>query len=345
MSVALDAGIGRPPNSVRRGVGRHDLLLELFGEVEDVMVDPEPCRHATGVFDVAHRAASRVARTAPELHRGPHYVMARFGQQRGRDRRVHPTRKPDQHPHAQFSQSNGDMSAAGRLQLLSRAGAALPLGTKRVPRRCPTPSSCDRERASRGVSPPRPCRPIANRTWLGSTAPLAHADPAEAQTPSSSRTMSSSSASTPSTPRLQMASMRSGRGTASCTPGTASRIPPTNRADSSRTRPDAPSRSRAVASAAAAIATMPATFSVPARRSRSCGPPRRMGRSTAPPRTTSAPIPFGPPNLWALTLTRSAPAVSRGDVEPAERLHGVGVHDGPGGALAHHRDDGLERLA
>ena len=35
-------------------------------------------------------------------------------------------------------------------------------------------------------------------------APLAHADPAEAQTPSSSRTTSSSSASTPSTPRLQI---------------------------------------------------------------------------------------------------------------------------------------------
>ena len=35
----------------------------------------------------------------------------------------------------------------------------------------------------------------------------------------------------------------------------------------------------------------------------------------------------------------------RGDVEPAERLHGVGVDDGPRSPLAHEGDDGVERLA
>jgi hypothetical protein len=35
----------------------------------------------------------------------------------------------------------------------------------------------------------------------------------------------------------------------------------------------------------------------------------------------------------------------RGDVEPAERLHGIGVHKDLRGALVHQRDDGLERLA
>ena len=34
-----------------------------------------------------------------------------------------------------------------------------------------------------------------------------------------------------------------------------------------------------------------------------------------------------------------------GDVEPAEGLHGVGVHERPGSALVHERHDGLEGLA
>ena len=57
------------------------------------------------------------------------------------------------------------------------------------------------------------------------------------------------------------------------------------------------------------------------------------GSSVTPSRTTSAPTPFGPPNLWALTDTRSAGAADRGDVEPATRLHRVGVQHGAGRPL------------
>ena len=56
--------------------------------------------------------------------------------------------------------------------------------------------------------------------------------------------------------------------------------------------------------------TMPATLWVPLLRSRSWPPPWRMGWTTVPSRTTRAPTPLGPPNLWALIATRSAPAVS-----------------------------------
>ena len=58
MPVALDAGIRRPPKGMRLDVGRDDPLLELLGEVEDVVVDPEPRRDTARVVDVADRAAA-----------------------------------------------------------------------------------------------------------------------------------------------------------------------------------------------------------------------------------------------------------------------------------------------
>jgi len=51
-----------------------------------------------------------------------------------------------------------------------------------------------------------------------------------------------------------------------------------------------------VTASAAAVPTAPATLGVPLRRPRSCPPPSILGRTRAPARTTSAPLPFGPPN-------------------------------------------------
>jgi len=56
--VALYAGIRRPSDCMSLGIRCDDLVLELLGEVEDMMVDPQPCRHAPRVVDVANRAAS-----------------------------------------------------------------------------------------------------------------------------------------------------------------------------------------------------------------------------------------------------------------------------------------------
>ncbi len=53
------------------------------------------------------------------------------------------------------------------------------------------------------------------------------------------------------------------------------------------------------------MATMPATLWVPLRRSRSWPPPMMSGSSATPSRTASTPTPFGPPNLWALSDSRS----------------------------------------
>jgi hypothetical protein len=40
------------------GIGHDDALLELLGEIEDVMVDPETSRHTPRVVNIADRAAS-----------------------------------------------------------------------------------------------------------------------------------------------------------------------------------------------------------------------------------------------------------------------------------------------
>ena len=114
---------------------------------------------------------------------------------------------------------------------------------------------------------------MAVRTWLGSMAPLAQAEPAEAATPSSSSTTSRASLSTPSISKWQWPGARCRPAAVSCAPGTLASRPPASRPRKSPDPLKAPVRSAAVVSRAAAIPTMPATLCVPARRSRSCGPP------------------------------------------------------------------------
>ena len=65
-----------------------------------------------------------------------------------------------------------------------------------------------------------------------------------------------------------------------------------------------------MSASAVAIATAPGTSTVPARRPRSWPPPSTIGWSATPSRTTSAPIPFGPPNLCAEIETSDAPAAA-----------------------------------
>ena len=77
--------------------------------------------------------------------------------------------------------------------------------------------------------------------------------------------------------------------------------PSARRSRSAPTRSTVALRSSTVTARPRPWPTMPATLCVPLRRSRSCPPPtmaRRERRRRW--RTTSAPTPFGPPNLWAL---------------------------------------------
>ena len=303
-------GFGRPPERVRLDVRRDDAELELLGEVEDVMVDPEPGRDPAGVVDVADRAAARVACPAPELHRGADDVVALLEQERGRDRGVDPARKPDQHSHrASLAEPPGGV------------GAQIPCAIGRRGRSGPQPLHGLREgderrvdvarrrvdargRVARGAWPPLASAPSragrGSARWRRSRTPIL---PRRTR-PSSSRTTSSSSASTPSTPRLQigvdavvLAAPPRAR------PEPLRRCRRADAVESSRTRRVAASRSRA----------RPLGPQPPWRRlrPRSACPPgvrapaahRGAGAATVPPRrapprvVTSAPTPFGPPNL------------------------------------------------
>jgi hypothetical protein len=63
--------------------------------------------------------------------------------------------------------------------------------------------------------------------------------------------------------------------------------------------------------AAAAIATAPATSGVPERTSRSWPPPCSSGTQLVSRRSSSAPTPVGPPNLWAATLIAERPLAAK----------------------------------
>ena len=72
-----------------------------------------------------------------------------------------------------------------------------------------------------------------------------------------------------------------------------------------------PSSHARAAVAAAPNPAMPVTFSVPARRSRSCGPPASTDSRGVPRRIASAPTPFGPCNLCAEQVSRSVPHAAK----------------------------------
>src|SRR5579884_1356495 len=294
VAVALDARVGCAPGEVLVHVGRHDPGFEVVGEVEDVVLDAELTGDPAGVLHVGHRAAPGVAVAPPQLHGRPHHLVAGTDQLGGGDRGVDTTRHGDEHLH-------GATVAVWR----SRATT---LGTSARARSTSAPvlhQPRDRRRAERASSGGMP---MANSTWLGSSAPLAHADPAEAATPASSRRKRSASLSTPGMRRWQLPAPLSARAPVSTAPGTPATSPSASRSRSRPTRATVSDRWATVAVAAAAMPTMPATLWVPLRRPRSWPPPWMTGASRAPPRTTRAPTPWGPPNLWALTVTRSAPA-------------------------------------
>lgn len=69
-------------------------------------------------------------------------------------------------------------------------------------------------------------------------------------------------------------------------------------------------RSRSTISHALPRATMPATFSVPGRRPRSCPAPAIRGANLVPRLTYSAPVPFGAYSLCPAMVRRSAPSAS-----------------------------------
>ena len=95
-AVAFDAGIRRLSRRVHAHVGRDDVRVEVVGEIEHVVRDAELRRDAPRVFYVGRAAAAGVALAAPQLERDAGDVVA-FGLQHGGcDRRVDPAAHHDE---------------------------------------------------------------------------------------------------------------------------------------------------------------------------------------------------------------------------------------------------------
>jgi hypothetical protein len=111
--VALDTRVRSGTGRVRPNVGAHDPLVELLGEVEDVMVDLEPIGHSPGIVDVGDRAAPGVRCSPPELHRGTHDVVPLVAEQRCRHRRVHSAGEGYEDAHENSFSDGCDTSSIG----------------------------------------------------------------------------------------------------------------------------------------------------------------------------------------------------------------------------------------
>src|SRR6185503_18072450 len=149
--------------------------------------------------------------------------------------------------------------------------------------------------------------PMASSTWLGPVSALLHALPVETSMPAWSSSCSNASPSTPAKHTFTMPPTRRFRSPFRRVFGTPASRPASSCSPSPVTRCGTPltSPSRACR-AATPIPTIAATFSVPARRPRSCLPPWIWDSSRVRRRTNSAAAPCGPWNLCAATLTRSA---------------------------------------
>ena len=230
-------------------------------------------------------------------------------QQRGGDRRVDAAAHRDQHLH-------GVTASRGRALAQRGDGVARSPSTARRRRRR---WSCGRGVIRSAPAAQRRSTPIAASTCDGSIAPLAHADAADAHTPASSSRYSSASLSMPSKQHVGRAGDLGGRRRRSrAAPGTPATSPATRRSRSAAMRTISVGplgvgggqrrgewrrcRRRCACRCAARA---------PGRRRRSAA------RAPTPSRTASTPTPFGPPNLWALSDSRSTCGHSVAQVEPA----------------------------
>ena len=252
--------------------------------------------------------------TAPELHGGPDDVVAVVLEEGGGDRGVDTTGHGHEDLHAAPSRSRSTTPGSP-----SRRGL------------CPHPTSSGRGTAQTAEGG---ClgTPMAISTWLASIAPLVQAEPAEAQTPASS-------SRSPGAPRSRSPRSTGGNCSAIERPVPVSVAPLTAASSWSARRSrraDTLARDGPVGDRGdhrRRQPAMPATLWVPERRSRSRPPPwdDRRARSRSPP-GRPAPLALGPPNLWALTRSRSARPASDATSSHREGLDRVGSGHGGGAA-------------
>ncbi len=148
---------------------------------------------------------------------------------------------------------------------------------------------------------------MASSTWDGCATPAEQAEPVEHSTPLASSSMSSASPSQPGKEKWALPGSRSPGSPLSTTSGTASRTRWMSSSRSADSRACRASCSRTAVLTAAARPAMAGASSVPERTSRSCPPPCCTDTGVSPLASSSAPAPMGPPTLWPVSVSASAP--------------------------------------
>lgn len=106
---------------MRVDVGTDDRRVEVFGEIEDEVVDTQLLRNSACVIDITDRAATGVTLAAPEAHGDTHDFMTLSAQLGSGNRRVDPTGHRNEHLHGKNAI---DCYARRRCTLPTTASAA-----------------------------------------------------------------------------------------------------------------------------------------------------------------------------------------------------------------------------
>ena len=167
--------------------------------------------------------------------------------------------------------------------------------------------------------------PMAMRTCEGCATPAAHAEPVEHSMPRASSSMSSESPSQPGKLRCAMPGSRSVGCPLTITSGMTARTPAISSSRSAASRAVVSSRRDTVTAVAVASPIEPTTSRVPERTSRSWPPPCSDGVQSTSRRSSSAPVPTGPPSLCPVIVSAATPDVGEVHRQRRHGLHRIGV--------------------
>ncbi len=159
-------GFGVLPAAWARDVRVDDRGVEVLREVEDEVVDAELLGDAAGVVDVGHAAAPGVALPAPQPHRDADDLVTVARQQRGGDGRVDAAAHRDHHLHGRAAMRRRNVAHGRRDRRDRRVDVGL---RRRAPEReaqrarCPRPVDAHRGEHVRRIHRPARARRCGGR--------------------------------------------------------------------------------------------------------------------------------------------------------------------------------------
>src|ERR1017187_2241578 len=335
MVVAQAARNGSAPGKIFRDKGAHHVVLEARLLVDNVVRNTKFFGHVTGIVHIidgtaaplhclGHAFVTGQSSLVPELQGEANDLVAAFTEHGRNGRRIDTAR----HGYSnglvfviQIQQILVNLNCFGRgyCHYAYELATFLYTGLRSRNRVTPSGINCSAKsilstvfclpRLKRRLALARSGdNPIAVKTCDGSIAPDEQAAPVETDRPLRSSAITMASPSRQSNTMFVVFGTRGAPALFTLTWSMISRMVRSSRSRSAVMRSTLPSAnpSRAI-SAALPSPTMPARFSVPARRDRSWRPPYIIGCSKVPLRTNSAPAPCGPCILWPVTVSRSQP--------------------------------------